>query len=159
MKTTNRMRRHEIVQPMDISEILNLLPHRYPMLMIDRIIELVPGEKVIALKNVTINEPYFIGHFPTTPVMPGVLIVEAMGQAGGVLVLSEQPKELMPDAIYFMGFDNVRFRAPVTPGDQLILKVNIIKKRLKAVKLSATATVGDKLVAEAELLATFGGIA
>jgi beta-hydroxyacyl-ACP dehydratase FabZ len=144
---------------MDISEILNLLPHRYPMLMIDRIIELVPGEKVIALKNVTINEPYFIGHFPTTPVMPGVLIVEAMGQAGGVLVLSEQPKELMPDAIYFMGFDNVRFRAPVTPGDQLILKVNIIKKRLKAVKLSATATVGDKLVAEAELLATFGGIA
>jgi 3-hydroxyacyl-[acyl-carrier-protein] dehydratase len=153
------MRRHEIVQPMDISEILNLLPHRYPMLMIDRIIELVPGEKVIALKNVTINEPYFIGHFPTTPVMPGVLIVEAMGQAGGVLVLSEQPKELMPDAIYFMGFDNVRFRAPVTPGDQLILKVNIIKKRLKAVKLSATATVGDKLVAEAELLATFGGIA
>lgn len=147
------------MQPMDISEILNLLPHRYPMLMIDRIIELVPGEKVIALKNVTINEPYFIGHFPTTPVMPGVLIVEAMGQAGGVLVLSEQPKELMPDAIYFMGFDNVRFRAPVTPGDQLILKVNIIKKRLKAVKLSATATVGDKLVAEAELLATFGGIA
>jgi beta-hydroxyacyl-ACP dehydratase FabZ len=143
---------------MDISEILKLLPHRYPMLLIDRILDLVPGEKVVALKNVTINEPFFAGHFPSTPVMPGVLIVEAMGQAGGILVLSGQPKDAMPDAIYFMGFDNVRFRAPVTPGDQLILEAKIVKRRLKAVKLATTATVGDKLVAEAELLATFGGI-
>lgn len=146
------------MQPMDISEILKLLPHRYPMLMIDRIIDLVPGEKVVALKNVTINEPFFNGHFPNTPVMPGVLIVEAMGQAGGVLVLASQPKELLPDAIYFMAFDNVRFRIPVIPGDQLILEAKIVKKRMKAVKVATTATVGDKLVAEAELLATFGGL-
>jgi beta-hydroxyacyl-ACP dehydratase FabZ len=141
---------------MDISEIMALLPHRYPMLLIDRIIDLVPGEKVVALKNVTINEPFFSGHFPTLPVMPGVLIVEAMGQAGGVLIMSELPREKIPGAIYFMGCDKVRFRIPVTPGDQLILEAKIIKKRLKVVKLSATAMVGDKLVAEAELLATYG---
>ncbi|MCX5882983.1 MAG: 3-hydroxyacyl-ACP dehydratase FabZ [Deltaproteobacteria bacterium] len=141
---------------MDISEILALLPHRYPMILIDRIVDLIPGEKVVALKNVTINEPYFTGHFPTIPVMPGVLIVEAMGQAGGVLIMSDLPQNEIPGAIYFMGFDHVRFRIPVTPGDQLILEVKIIKKRSKAVKMSATATVGEKLVAEAELLATYG---
>ncbi len=141
---------------LDISEILALLPHRFPMLLIDRIIDLIPGEKVVALKNVSINEPYFTGHFPTTPVMPGVLIVEAMGQAGGVLVMSDLPKDQIPGAIYFMGFDHVRFRIPVIPGDQLILEVKIIKKRLKAVKMSATAMVGEKLAAEAELLATYG---
>ena len=141
---------------LDITEILALLPHRYPMILIDRIIDLIPGEKVVALKNVTINEPYFTGHFPTIPVMPGVLIVEAMGQAGGVLIMSDLPRNEIPGAIYFMGFDHVRFRIPVTPGDQLILEVKIIKKRSKAVKMSATAMVGEKLVAEAELLATYG---
>ncbi len=141
---------------LDISEILALLPHRYPMILIDRIIDLIPGEKVVALKNVTINEPYFTGHFPTTPVMPGVLIVEAMGQAGGVLIMSDLPPDKIPGAIYFMGFDHVRFRIPVIPGDQLILEVLIIKKRLKAVKMSAKAMVNDKLVAEAEFLATYG---
>ena len=147
---------------MDISEIMTLLPHRYPMLMIDRILELVPGERLVALKNITINEPFFAGHFPATPVMPGVLIVEAMGQAGGVLILSELPRNKIPSAVYFMGFDHVRFRIPVTPGDQLILAVKIIKKRSNAVKqthvvkLLATATVDEKLVAEAELMATYG---
>ena len=141
---------------LDISEILALLPHRYPMLLIDRIIDLIPGEKVVALKNVTINEPYFTGHFPTTPVMPGVLIVEAMGQAGGVLIMSDLPRNEIPGTVYFMGFDRVRFRIPVTPGDQLILEVKIIKKRSKAVKMSATAMVGEKLVAEAEFLAIYG---
>lgn len=141
---------------LDISEILALLPHRYPMILIDRIIDLIPGEKVVALKNVTINEPYFTGHFPSTPVMPGVLIVEAMGQAGGVLIMSDLPRNQIPGAIYFMGFDHVRFRIPVTPGDQLILEVNMIKKRSKAVKMSATAMVAEKLVAEAEFLATYG---
>ena len=150
------------MHPMDISEILALLPHRYPMLLIDRIIDLVPGEKLVALKNVTINEPFFTGHFPTTPVMPGVLIVEAMGQAGGVLILSDLPRDKIPSAVYFMGFDQVRFRVPVTPGDQMILEVKIIKKRSNAVKhshfvkISATAMVGEKLVAEAELMATYG---
>lgn len=126
------------------------------MILIDRIIDLIPGEKVVALKNVTINEPYFTGHFPSTPVMPGVLIVEAMGQAGGVLIMSDLPRNQIPGAIYFMGFDHVRFRIPVTPGDQLILEVNMIKKRSKAVKMSATAMVAEKLVAEAEFLATYG---
>jgi 3-hydroxyacyl-[acyl-carrier-protein] dehydratase len=147
---------------MDISEIMTLLPHRYPMLMIDRILELVPGERLVALKNITINEPFFTGHFPATAVMPGVLIVEAMGQAGGVLILSELPRNKIPSAVYFMGFDHVRFRIPVTPGDQLILAVRIIKKRSNAVKqthvvkMLATATVDEKLVAEAELMATYG---
>ena len=141
---------------LDISEILALLPHRYPMILIDRIIDLIPGKKVVALKNVTINEPYFTGHFPTTPVMPGVLIGEAMGQAGGVLIMSDLPPDRIPGAIYFMGFDHVRFRIPVIPGDQLILDVNIIQKRSKAVKMSATAMVNEKLVAEAEFLATYG---
>ena len=144
------------MHPLDISQILALLPHRYPMLLIDRIIDLIPGEKVVALKNVTINEPYFTGHFPTTPVMPGVLIVEAMGQAGGVLIMSDLPPDKIPGAIYFMGFDHVRFRIPVIPGDQLILEVLIIKKRSKVVKMSAKAMVNEKLVAEAELLATYG---
>jgi beta-hydroxyacyl-ACP dehydratase FabZ len=141
---------------LDISEILALLPHRYPMVLIDRVIELVPGEKIVALKNVTINEPYFTGHFPQNPIMPGVLIVEAMGQAGGVLVLSDIASGKKPDAVYFMGFDHVRFRKPVTPGDQLILNVTMLKKRSKAMKMSAMATVDEKLVAEAEFLATFG---
>ena len=126
------------------------------MLLIDRIIDLIPGEKVVALKNVTINEPYFTGHFPSTPVMPGVLIVEAMGQAGGVLILSDLPQNEIPGAVYFMGFDRVRFRIPVTPGDQLILEVKIVKRRSKAVKMSATAMVAEKLVAEAEFLAIYG---
>ena len=141
---------------LDISEILALLPHRYPMVLIDRVIELVPGEKIVAIKNVTINEPYFTGHFPQNPIMPGVLIVEAMGQAGGVLVLSDIVSGKKPDAVYFMGFDHVRFRKPVTPGDQLILNVTMLKKRAKAMKMSAMATVDEKLVAEAEFLATFG---
>jgi 3-hydroxyacyl-[acyl-carrier-protein] dehydratase len=150
------------VHRLDISEILALLPHRYPMLLIDRIIDMVPGEKLVALKNVTINEPFFTGHFPATPVMPGVLIVEAMGQAGGVLIMSDLPRNKIPGAVYFMGFDHVRFRMPVIPGDQMIIEVKIIKKRSNAikhshfVKISATAMVSEKLVAEGELMATYG---
>lgn len=141
---------------MDISEILKLLPHRYPMIMIDRVIEIIPGEKIIALKNVTVNEPYFTGHFPANPVMPGVLIVEAMGQAGGVLVMSGAAPDKIPDSVYFMGFDKVRFRKPVVPGDQLILEVKMIRKRSRAVKMTAFASVNEKLVAEAEFMAIFG---
>ncbi len=141
---------------LNIIEILALLPHRYPMVLIDRIVELVPGEKITAIKNVTINEPYFTGHFPQNPIMPGVMIVEAMGQAGGVLVISDMPPEKRPPAVYFMGFDHVRFRKPVIPGDQLKLNVTMLKKRSKAMKMSAVATVDEKIVAEAEFLATFG---
>lgn len=139
-----------------IQEIMNFLPHRYPFILVDRVLELVPDEKVVALKNITINEPFFQGHFPGTPIMPGVLIVEAMGQAGGVLAYSSLPREKHGSPIYFMGMDKVRFRKPVVPGDQLIFEVKMVKQRLKAIKMSGVATVNEKLVAEAELMATIG---
>jgi len=140
----------------DIQKIMEILPHRYPFLLIDRIIDLVPGEKVIALKNVTINEPFFQGHFPGQPVMPGVLIVEAMAQAGGVLACESRATDSHGQLIYFMGMDKVRFRKPVVPGDQIIFEAKILKLRSKVAKMSGTATVDNQLVAEAELMATFG---
>ena len=120
----------------DIHEILDLMPHRYPFLLIDRILELVPGEKVVGLKNVTISEPFFQGHFPGNPIMPGVLIVEAMGQAGGVLVSASMPEGKRIDNVYFIGMDKVRFRKPVVPGDQLIFDLTMINKRSKAAKMA-----------------------
>ncbi len=140
----------------DIVEIMKFLPHRYPFLLVDKIIELVPGEKVVALKNVTINEPFFQGHFPKMPIMPGVLIIEGMGQAGGVLAFESMPAERRGDLAYFMGMDKVRFRKPVLPGDQLIFQLEIIKLRSKVVKMHGEAFVSEKLVAEAELLASIG---
>ena len=140
----------------DIQEIMNHLPHRYPFLLVDRILELVPGEKIVALKNVTINEPFFQGHFPGNPIMPGVLIVEAMAQAGGLLISKSMPDGKRIGDVYFMGMDKVRFRKPVIPGDQLVFELKIINKRSKAAKVSAIAKVDEKLVAEAELMATFG---
>ncbi|MFC1488644.1 3-hydroxyacyl-ACP dehydratase FabZ [Thermodesulfobacteriota bacterium] len=140
----------------DIQEIMNVLPHRYPFILVDRILELIPGEKVVALKNVTINEPFFQGHFPGTPVMPGVLIVEAMAQAGAVLAYASLSREESDGVVFFMGMDKVKFRKPVVPGDQLIIELKPLKQRLKVFKMSATAKVDETLVAEAELMATFG---
>jgi beta-hydroxyacyl-ACP dehydratase FabZ len=140
----------------DIVEIMKILPHRYPFLLIDKIIELEPGKKVVALKNVTINEPFFQGHFPEMPIMPGVLIIEGMGQAGGVLAFETMPVERRGDLIYFMGMDKVRFRKPVLPGDQLIFQLKIIKLRSKVVKMFGEAFVSEKRVAEAELMASIG---
>lgn len=140
----------------DIEKIMDILPHRYPFLLIDRIIEIIPGEKIVALKNVTINEPFFQGHFPGVPIMPGVLIVEAMGQAGGILAFSSAPQENKNAILYFMGMDKVRFRKPVIPGDQLLIEAKILKQRSKAIKMSGIATVEEKLVAEAELMASIG---
>jgi len=140
----------------DIMKIMGLLPHRYPFLLIDRIIELEPGETVTALKNVTINEPFFQGHFPQEPIMPGVLIVEAMAQAGGVLACESLQEKQNNNPIYFMGIDKVRFRKPVVPGDQLVFKVKVLRFRSKTFKLAGTASVDGKLVAEAELLASLG---
>jgi len=139
----------------DIQEIMKLLPHRYPFIMIDRILELTPGEKVVALKNVTINEPFFQGHFPENPIMPGVLIIEAMGQAAAVLAAKSLDRESHGSLIYFMGMDKVKFRKPVTPGDQLIFEMKFLKKRRKVFKMSGTAYVDKKVVAQAELMATF----
>ena len=140
----------------DILKIMELLPHRYPFLLVDRIIDLIPGEKVTALKNVTINEPFFQGHFPQEPIMPGVLIVEAMAQAGGVLAFESLKEQHNSDAIYFMGIDKVRFRKPVVPGDQLVFEVKILRIRSKTFKLAGTASVDGKLAAEAELMASLG---
>ncbi len=140
----------------DIVEIMKILPHRYPFLLVDKIIELEPGKKIVALKNVTINEPFFQGHFPEMPIMPGVLIIEGMGQAGGVLAFETMPVERRGDLIYFMGMDKVRFRKPVLPGDQLIFQLKIIKLRSKVVKMFGEAFVSEKRVAEAELMASIG---
>ena len=141
----------------DIHKILQILPHRYPFVLVDRILDIVPGERITGLKNVTINEPFFQGHFPGIPIMPGVLIVEAMAQAGGVLIAESAKLDSMGALIYFMGIDKVRFRKPVEPGDQLILELEILKMRSKVAKMAGKAKVGDSLVAEGEFLASLGG--
>ena len=140
----------------NIQEIMKYLPHRYPFLLIDRVIELVSNKKVVALKNVTINEPFFQGHFPGMPVMPGVLIIEAMAQAGGILAFDALPPEKHGALLYFMGIDKVKFRKPVVPGDQLIFEVKLTKRRSNVMKMAGTATVDGAVVAEGELMASVG---
>ncbi len=142
----------------NVQGIMEMLPHRYPFLLVDRIMKLIPGDRIVAMKNVTINEPFFQGHFPGKPVMPGVLIIEAMAQAGGILAYQTAPPENRNRLIYFMGMDKVRFRKMVVPGDQIIFEAKIIKFRTKVAKMSGTATVDDQLVAEAELMASFGDV-
>ena len=139
---------------LDVREIMKNLPHRYPFLLVDRILELEPGKKVVGLKNVTMNEPYFQGHFPGTPIMPGVLIIEAMAQAGGVLAIKSLPQGSEGALMYFMGLEQVKFRRQVVPGDQLILELEILKQRPKIMKFSGTAKVDGQLAAEAQLMAT-----
>ena len=133
---------------MEIGDIFNLLPHRYPFLLIDRVLELVRMKRIVALKNVTITEPFFQGHFPGKPIMPGVLIVEAIAQAGGLLLLTEVPNrdEML---MVFTGIEKARFRRPVVPGDQLRLEVEVRAWRMTAARLEGKAYVGGKVVAEA----------
>ena len=140
--------------PMDIQRIMAHLPHRYPFLLVDRILELVPSKSITGLKNVTMNEPFFQGHFPGKPVMPGVLIVEAMAQTGGVLAISSLKEGREGALMYFMGLDQVKFRKMVVPGDQLIMELEVLKQRAKIMKLSGVAKVDDTIVAEAQLMAT-----
>ena len=135
----------------EITEILDILPHRYPFLLVDRILEIEPGKRAVGLKNVTVNEPFFQGHFPGRPIMPGVLILEAMAQVGGVLLLHALP-ERHEKLIYFTGIDRAKFRRPVVPGDQLRLEVEIVKLRSWTCKLRASAQVEGQLAAEAEIL-------
>ena len=133
---------------LDIAEIQRILPHRYPFLLIDRVVELARRERIVALKNVTVNEPYFQGHFPGFPIMPGVLMVEAIAQAGGALLLTEiadRDKNLM----VFSGIERARFRRPVVPGDQLRIEVTVLAWRKNAVRREGTIFVGDKRVCEA----------
>src|SRR3954469_5117399 len=135
---------------LDIHDIMRILPHRYPFLLIDRVVELVRMKRIVAIKNVTINEPYFQGHFPTYPIMPGVLIVEAMAQAGGALLLTEVP-DRDHKLMVFTGIEKAKFRKPVTPGDQLRIEVKVIVWRTMVVKMEGAAYVGDKLACEATI--------
>ena len=137
----------------DVKEIMQILPHRYPFLLVDRIESLKEGEEIVGIKNVCVNEPFFVGHFPGNPIMPGVLIIEAMAQVGGVLAFHSSPKEWAGSLVYFMGIDKVRFRKPVVPGDQLRLKLTTIRQKQKVFKMRGEAYVDDTLVAEAELMA------
>jgi 3-hydroxyacyl-[acyl-carrier-protein] dehydratase len=138
---------------LDIHEILNHLPHRYPFVLIDRVIDLKLNEEITAIKNVTINEPFFPGHFPYHPVMPGVLIVEAMAQAAAVLSFKTMNVLPSEDSVYyFAGIDNVRFKKPVSPGDQLMLNVKIDRVLKGIWKYKAQAKVDDQIVAEAEMM-------
>jgi 3-hydroxyacyl-[acyl-carrier-protein] dehydratase len=133
---------------MDIREILEYLPHRYPMLLVDRVLECEPGKRILALKNVTINEPFFQGHFPNLPIMPGVLIVEAIAQAGGALLLTEV-EDRSQKLMLFTGIERARFRRPVVPGDQVRIEVEVKSWRMNAVRMEGKAFVGEKRVAEA----------
>lgn len=138
---------------MDINEILEYLPHRYPFLLVDRVLEMDEGKRALAVKNVTMNEPFFPGHFPHRPVMPGVLILEALAQAAALLSFkSAGQKRDDNSVVYFAGIDKARFKRPVVPGDQLLLDVTIIRSMRNVYKYQAIARVGDELAAEAELM-------
>ncbi|MCX7893879.1 MAG: 3-hydroxyacyl-ACP dehydratase FabZ [Burkholderiales bacterium] len=139
---------------LDIKQILDRLPHRFPFLLVDRVLELEPGRRIVALKNVTINEPFFPGHFPHFPVMPGVLIVEAMAQAAGILglVTSDSVNQAKDTVIYLAGIDEARFRRPVVPGDQLTLSATVERAIRGIQRYSARAHVGEELVAEARMM-------
>jgi len=133
---------------LDIVEIQQILPHRYPFLLIDRVIDLEPRKRIVAIKNVTVNEPFFMGHFPEYPIMPGVLIVEAIAQSGGALLLTEIP-DRANKLMVFTGIERAKFRKPVVPGDQLRIEVTVIVWRTSAVKMQGRAFVDGKLACEA----------
>ena len=140
---------------MDIHQILEYLPHRYPILLVDRVLEVVPGERITALKNVSMNEPFFPGHYPHHPVMPGVLVVEAMAQTAAILSFKTMGSK--PDGVsvyYFVGIDNARFKKPVGPGDQLVLEVTIQAIKRGIWKYSGTAKVDGRIAAQADLICT-----
>jgi len=143
------------ISTLDIKEIVRLLPHRYPFLLVDRILEGEKGKSMIGLKNVSMNEHFFQGHFPSDPIMPGVLILEGMAQVGGILAFHSLPEMIGEKLIYFAGIDKVRFRRPVVPGDQLIFEMVVIKHKGKIWKMAGKAKVDDTVVTEAEFMAAF----
>ncbi|MBP1729586.1 MAG: 3-hydroxyacyl-(acyl-carrier-protein) dehydratase [Deltaproteobacteria bacterium] len=136
----------------EIAEILTLLPHAFPFLLVDRVVEFEPGKRIVGIKNVTVNEPFFPGHFPGNPVMPGVLIIEAMAQTAGILAFKTHPD--MHGKVFFIGIDEARFRKPVTPGDQLKMVLEVVKHRKEIWVFDGIAYVDDVKVAEARIMAT-----
>jgi 3-hydroxyacyl-[acyl-carrier-protein] dehydratase len=143
------------ISALDIKEIVRLLPHRYPFLLVDRILEGEKGKSMVGLKNVSMNEPFFQGHFPSDPIMPGVLILEGMAQVGGILAFYSLPDMIGEKLIYFAGIDKVRFRRPVVPGDQLIFEMLVLKHKGKIWKMAGKAKVDNEVVTEAEFMAAF----
>jgi 3-hydroxyacyl-[acyl-carrier-protein] dehydratase len=144
-----------VVSTMDIHKVMSLLPHRYPFLLVDKVIDYKVNDYLIALKNVTFNEPFFTGHFPVRPVMPGVLIVEAMAQATGLLAMASRPEQVGEKSLYyFVGIDKARFKRPVEPGDQLVMEVKLGPVRRGIWKFDGEARVDDRIVATAEIMCT-----
>jgi 3-hydroxyacyl-[acyl-carrier-protein] dehydratase len=139
---------------LDIERILTILPHRWPFVLVDRVTDVVPGERIRGHKCVTFNEPWFQGHFPSRPIMPGVLILESLAQIGGLLAYASEPFDASSSLMYFLGIDKAKFRRPVTPGDKLELEVSIIHHRTNVWKLKGEASVEGTLCAHAELLAS-----
>ena len=137
----------------DIQEILKRIPHRYPFIMVDRVVSYTPSKHIMGIKNVSINEPYFQGHFPDQPIMPGVLIIEALAQTGAIMAYDELIRFQPDKFLYLSSMNKVRFRKPVVPGDQLILDLNVVRIRKQAIKMKGQALVDDKTAAEAELIA------
>jgi beta-hydroxyacyl-ACP dehydratase FabZ len=139
------------------AEILKILPHRYPFLLIDRVLEVDGDRRLVALKNVSINEPFFQGHFPSAPVMPGVLTIEAMAQAGAIMgLIHSKPEDVKDAVVYFMGIDEARFRRPIVPGDQLRIVVNVLRRKAIVWKMRGEVWVDQELAAEATLLSSIG---
>ncbi len=136
---------------MDVNEIMKYIPHRYPFLLVDRVLEMEKGKSIVAIKNVTMNEPFFQGHFPGNPIMPGVLTIEALAQAAGILAIATDGRENL--GVYFMSIEKAKFRKPVVPGDQLRLEAEVLQERRNIWKISGKAYVGETLVSEAEFTA------
>ncbi len=142
-------------ESIDIREIMKLLPHRYPFLLVDKILSMEMGKEIVGLKNVTINEPFFQGHFPEQPIMPGVLILEGMAQVGGVMAFCDQPENVGRKVLFFAGIDKARFRRPVVPGDQIIYTLTLKKRKRSVSIMEGVATVNGEVAAQAELMSSF----
>ncbi|MCK9175694.1 MAG: 3-hydroxyacyl-ACP dehydratase FabZ [Desulforhopalus sp.] len=144
-----------VPENIDIQEIMKVLPHRYPFLLVDRIVKMDMGNEIVGLKNVTINEPFFQGHFPGQPIMPGVLLLEGMAQVGGIMAFYDKPEYIGSKILFFAGIDKARFRKPVVPGDQIYYTLTFLKRKRTVTVMKGVARVDDKVVAEAELMASF----